>query len=155
MPYGEVSIDFTDNADLIQQIDKIDFEALAKTVIDKVPSIVIPQKQVREEIKDLMDTDGKFMIFKKIPKQKLDTVILAIYAYGTGATIDEIRHTTGIPDPSGDAINSGSSRRYFTTLDKQSQIYGLSPEGLQRALNEIIPSLRQKKEDDEGNKKGG
>ena len=146
MPFGEVSFDFTDNKDLEEHLDKVDFDALAKTVVDKVPSLVLPQRQGRDETKDLVDSHGKFMMFKKSPKAKIDMVILAIYAYGTGATIDEIRRTTGIPDPSGDAINSGSSRRYFTTLDKANQVYGLSPEGLQRVVNEIIPLLRQNNE---------
>src|SRR2546427_6577224 len=149
MPFGEVSFDFKDNADLVEQLAKVDFDALAKIVTDKVPSIVTEKKQVREELKDLVDTDGKFMIFKKIPKAKIDMVILAVYAYGTSATIEEIRRTTGIADPSSDAI--GASKKYFTVIDKS---YGLSPEGLLKVMTDIIPSLRQKTEDEAPKHKG-
>jgi phosphoribosylformylglycinamidine (FGAM) synthase PurS component len=144
MAYGEVSVEFTDNADLQEKLDKIDFDALANTVAGKVPSIVVEQRKVREDIKDFVDTDGKFMILKNIPKTKIDIVMLAIYAYGTSATIEEIRRTPGILDPSGDAINSGSSKKYFIPIDKQT--YGLSTEGIRTATTEIISSLRQKKE---------
>jgi hypothetical protein len=154
MPFGDISFDFTDNADLTSQLEKIDFDALAKTVSEKVPSLAVEKRQVREEIKDLVNTDGKFIVFKQSPKAKIDMVILAIYAYGTSATIDEIRHTTGVPDPSGDAINAGASRRYFTLLDKDAPAYGLSPDGLQKVTIDIIPSLRQKKEENAGKGKG-
>ena len=148
MPFGEVSIEFTDNANLMEQLEKIDFEALAKTISDKLPTLTAEKRSVREDLKDLVDTDGKFIIFKKVPRAKIDMVILAIHAYGTSATIEEIRRTTGIQDPSGDVINSGTTRKYFMTISKQSQTYGLSPDGIQRLASETIPKLRQTSQDD-------
>lgn len=145
MPYGDVSFDFTDIADLKKQLEKVDFDDLGKTVSEKVPSIVIEERKVREDMRDLVDTDGKFMILKKMPKAKIDVVMLAIYAYGTSATIDEIRHTSGITDPSGDAINAGSSHKYFINLGKQT--YGLSTEGIKTVTTEIITRLRKNKDD--------
>lgn len=152
MPYGEVSFDFTDNEDLTRQLEKIDFEAVAKIVAEKVGAILPGTKQVREDIKDLVDTDGKFMIFKKTPRKKIDKVMLAIYAYGTSATTDEIRRTTGILDPSGDVINAGSSRKYFITITKQT--YGLSDLGIQTVTTEIIPSLLDTKGEEVSKGKG-
>jgi hypothetical protein len=152
---GDLTFDFTDTEDLKKQVEKLDLEAVGKIVEEKFDKIMLEiVKRVRDDIGDLVETDGRYMIFKKIPKAKIDMVILAIYAYGTSATIDEIRRTTGILDPSGDAINAGASRKYFILIDKEKPAYGLSPEGLQKVMTEIIPSLRQKKEDDAGKGKG-
>lgn len=152
---GDLTFDFIDTEDFKKQVEKLDLEALGKIVEEKFDDIILEiVKRVRDDLRDLIETDGKYMIFKKIPKAKIDMVILAIYAYGTSATIEEIRRTTGILDPSGDAINAGASRKYFIWIDKEKPAYGLSTEGLQKVTSDIIPSLRPKKEEDAGKGKG-
>ena len=151
---GDLTFDFIDTKDLMKQIEKLDIEALGKMIEEKFDKFILEfTRRVRYGMEDLIETDGRYMIFKKIPKAKIDMVILAIYAYGTSATIEEIRRTTGILDPSGDAINAGASRKYFILIDKEKPAYGLSTEGLQKATSEILPSLRPKK-DDAGKGKG-
>jgi hypothetical protein len=140
MPFGEISIEFTDNKDLEEQLEKIDFEGLTKVVGAKVGIIAEP-KRIREELKDLCDTDGKYMIFKKAPTKKVEKVMFAIYCYGTSATLDEIRRTSGITDPSGNVI--GPNAKYFLSLGNK--IYGLSDAGIQTVTQEVIPALREKR----------
>lgn len=142
MPFGEIIFEFADNQDLKNQLDKVNFVDLEKTIREKVGSIAAEPKKIREEIKDICDTDGTYVILKKTPATKVDRTILAIYAYGTSATVDEIRHTTGISDPSGDVINSGSSSKYFMSFGNKT--YGLSDLGIQSVTNEILPGLRKK-----------
>lgn len=140
MPYGEVAVDFTDNEDLKKQLEKIDFEGLVRIISDKVGSILTESKKIREDLKDICETDGRYIIFKKVPSKKIDKVILAIYAYGNSATVEEIKRTTGISDPSGDYLNSGSYSKYFVSYGNKS--YGLSDVGLHVAVDEILPKLR-------------
>ncbi len=142
MPYGELSIEFSDNKDLEDQLTKIDFEDLAKIVAARLGSVVGEPKKVRDELNDICDTDGRYMIFKKSPSKKTEKVMLTIYCYGTSATVDEIRRTTGISDPSGDVINAGSSVKYFLSLGNKA--YGLSDLGIQTVTQEIIPALKGK-----------
>jgi predicted small secreted protein len=118
-------------------------EEIKKILKERLPEASAePVKIMREELKDICDVDGKYVIFKKSPYKKIDKVMLAIYAYGTSASVDEIRRTTGILDPSGDVINPGASRKYFLSLGKK--IYGLSDLGIQTVTEKIIPELRVK-----------
>lgn len=133
---GEILIEFIDNSDLANKLDKINFKELESIVTKRVPNIMHIESIVIEEFKDLyrLDSSGNIHL-NKIPKKKGDAIKLAVFLSEKGLSTNEIKISTGISNPKAymnkkDFIENGDS---FT----------LETEARKEILEKIIPELRK------------
>jgi hypothetical protein len=140
LPIGKtrLSIYFNNPGELENELN--DINKIKKIIEDKLEIEVEERSKVREDVQDIFDTDGKYLIFKKSPTGNLDKVMLAVYGYGSNATLDEIEKTTGIKNPSKSVIYSGKNKKYFLSNGRGG--HHLSSLGIQTVTEKIIPNLR-------------
>jgi len=136
--FGEVAIDFKDNKDLEQQLNKIDFKELENIVNKKIPQSSIVTTSVIEEFKDLyrLDSSGN-VVLNKIPKKKVDALKLAGFFAEKGLSTNEMKTATGIPNP----------KAYMNKKDfiQNGEYFSLESKARIEVLEKIIPKLRKLK----------
>jgi hypothetical protein len=141
IPLGNAKllIEFNNSEQLKAELKGID--EIRRIIESELGASVSAPPLVREDLKDLCDSDGRFLVLKNPLKANNEKVMLTVYAYGTGATLEQIEHTTGIIDVSKKVLRNGNNRKYFVNLQRET--YGLSPLGLEVVTTKIIPLLRK------------
>ena len=135
----ELIIPFTDNDDLNTKLEECD--KIFEIVRNKLGSRIFGEQKMRTDLKGICEFQQDHVVLLKSIKSPTRKVGLVLHAYGPmGATLNEISLSTGIRNPSKDALTAGRTKKYFRKIDKEH--YGLSSLGLDWIVNEVLPKIK-------------
>ncbi len=135
-----LSVDINDAIELKKEIE--DIKKIASIVEHDLSDIIPETVVVKSDLASIFSTDGRLLFFNdRIPNQRNEKVMLAIYGYGVkGATVRQIEATTGVTNVRNNVINSGNNKHYFRRLGKNRFV--LSKDGEDEVRERILPKLR-------------
>lgn len=131
--YGEIEIDFTNEADLKTKLESTDWLKINNVITSKMGQN-FKRIEIIEEFKDLYIVDKNGLRLLRYPKDKSDQIRLSIFLAGRPLNQSEIFHAVGIKNP----------KAYTTAKDFQKidDSIGMKSEGRKYVVEKIIPSIR-------------